>query len=93
MRRQQGAAVWIVVAIAVPLAMVAAIGWGRGGAALWVVVHGCARVWATAVSLPAGMGWVLAPEGRSVRALSGYPSGRRERKSSDTFYVLPRNVP
>ena len=83
---------WIVVALAVPLGILAAIGWGRGGAAVGIVVHGCARAWATAVSLPAvlaltlaGSIWGLALLHWSRQALAG----QRALRLADRHAVAP----
>ncbi len=60
MRGRPATAVWAAVAVTAPLGILAAIGSGPGGTSIWIVLHACARLVATASSLPVVLAIALA---------------------------------
>ncbi len=59
MTRPLARALAAICALALPLALLAAVGWDSTGP-VWVFLHACARAWATAASVPAVLAFGLA---------------------------------
>ena len=59
MTRPLARALAVICTLALPLALLAAVGWDSTGP-VWVFLHACARAWATAASLPVVLAFGLA---------------------------------